>query len=204
MKARFDSVPQINPQLHHQSQSNPPIQQQNITKVVSLRHIPHELSDLQIALIGLQFGEVVNLLYIKPKGQALIDFSNANEAQEMIKYFRENLNDGNSGIRGVEAAHSSYQHLTIENSNRAAQTSNTIQLAKQIKESALNGGDGHVIKALIGHIFYPICIDALYQVFSKYGNVLKIVLIQKSNFYLKFKLFLLNIPCIFLNKTQII
>lgn len=183
MKARFDSAPQINSQL----QSNQTIQQHNMTKVVSLRHIPNELSDLQIALMGLQFGELVNLLYIKPKGQALIDFSNVNEAQEMIKYFRERLNDNNSGIRGVEAAHSSYQHLTIENSNRASQTLNTIQLAKQIKESSVNGGDGHVIKALIGNIFYPICIDALYQVFSKYGNVLKIVLIQKSEFFFLLK-----------------
>lgn len=192
MKARFDSAPQINPQSH-QNQPNPPIQQQIITKVVSLRHIPNDLSDLQIALIGLQFGDVVNLLYIKPKGQALIDFSNPSEAQEMIKYFRERLNDSNSGIRGVEAAHSSYQHLTIENSNRATQTSNTIQLAKQIKESSVNGGDGNVIKALIGNIFYPICIDALYQVFSKYGNVLKIVLIQKSIFLPKFNFFLKQI-----------
>jgi polypyrimidine tract-binding protein 1 len=59
-------------------------------------------------------------------------------------------------------------------------TMNTIQSAKQIKEAAITGGDGFVIKALITNIVYPICIDALYQVFSKYGNVLKIVLIQKN------------------------
>ena len=157
-------------------------QQQNPTKVVSLRNIPNDLTDLQIVLIGLQFGEVVNLLYIKPKGQALIDFSNVNESSEMIKYFREHLNDHNSSLKGVEAAHSSYHQLTIDNTNRATQTMNTIQLAKQIKESSVNGGEGHVIKALIGNVVYPICIDALYQVFSKYGNVLKIVLIQKSMF----------------------
>ena len=101
----------------------------------------------------------------------------------MIKYFRDHLlEQNNSSLKGIEAAHSSYQQLTIDNTNRAIQTMNTIQLAKQIKEASLNGGDGCVIKALITNIVYPICIDALYQVFSKYGNVLKIVLIQKSKF----------------------
>ena len=152
-------------------------QQNPATKVVSLRNIPNEITDLQVALIGLQFGDVVNILYIKGKGQALIDMGNINEAIEMVQYFHSMPDQTN--LKNIEAAHSSYQQLTIDN-NRAAATLNTIQLAKQIKESANNGGDGCVIKAIISQIVYPICIDALYQVFSKYGNVLKIVLIQKS------------------------
>jgi hypothetical protein len=47
-------------------------QQTPSTKVVSLRNIPNEITDLQIVLIGLQFGEVVNMLYIKGKGQVSI------------------------------------------------------------------------------------------------------------------------------------
>ena len=157
-------------------------QQNPTTKVVSLRNIPAEITDFQIALIGLQFGDVINILYIKGKGQALIDFSTLNEAIDMVQFFHhapENCN-----LKNIETAHSSYQQLTIDN-NRLQSTMNTIQLAKQIKEAALTGGDGCVIKALITNLVYPICIDALYQVFSKYGNVLKIVLIQKSNFIFK-------------------
>ena len=41
----------------------------NTTKVVSLRNIPGDITDLQIVLIGLEFGDVVNILYIKAKGQ---------------------------------------------------------------------------------------------------------------------------------------
>ena len=95
----------------------------------------------------------------------------------MVQYFHH-IPDHNS-LKSIETAHSSYQQLTIDN-NRAAQTLNTIQLAKQIKEAALNGGDSCVIKAIVTNIVYPITIDALNQVFSKYGNVLKIVLMQKS------------------------
>lgn len=109
--------------------------------------------------------------------KALIDFSNINEAIDMVQYFHHG--GEHSSLKGIEAAHSSYPQLTIDN-NRAIATMNTITLAKQIKDSAVNGGDGCVIKAVITNIVYPIYIDALYQVFSKYGNVLKIVLIQKS------------------------
>lgn len=166
-----DSVPEAKKARYDMSQQNP------TTKVVSLRNIPAEITDFQIALIGLQFGDVINILYIKGKGQALIDFSNINEAVDMVQFFHhppENCN-----LKNIEAAHSSYQQLTIDN-NRMQSTMNTIQSAKQIKEAAIHGGDGCVIKALISNLVYPICIDALYQVFSKYGNVLKIVLIQKN------------------------
>lgn len=44
-------------------------QQNASTKVVSLRNIPNDINDIQIVLIGLQFGDVVNILYIKGKGQ---------------------------------------------------------------------------------------------------------------------------------------
>ena len=44
-------------------------QQSPTTKVVSLRNIPNEITDLQIVLMGLQFGDVVNILYIRGKGQ---------------------------------------------------------------------------------------------------------------------------------------
>jgi len=42
-------------------------QQNATTKVVSLRNIPNEITDLQVALIGLQFGDVVNIFIYKRK-----------------------------------------------------------------------------------------------------------------------------------------
>ena len=41
----------------------------NTTKVVSLRNIPNDITDIQVVQIGLEFGDVVNILYIKAKGQ---------------------------------------------------------------------------------------------------------------------------------------
>jgi len=147
------------------------------TKVVSLRNIPNDIVDLQIVFMGLEFGDVVNILYIKAKGQALIEFTNINEANEMIKHFR--AISEHSMLKSVEAAHSSYQYLTIE-TGRITSTANTIQMGKQLKEAAMHGCEGSVIKAAISNIVYPISINDIYQVFSKYGNVLKILLIPKN------------------------
>ena len=103
----------------------------------------------------------------------------------MVQFFHRPNMDCN--IKGIEAAHSSYQQLTIEQ-NRMQSTINTIQLAKSLKESATNGVDGSVIKVIITNLVYPICIDALYQIFTKYGgNVLKIMITQKSKNFFFFK-----------------
>lgn len=117
----------------------------------------------------------------------MIDFANLSEAVDMVNYFHH-VPD-HSSLKNIEAAHSSYQQLTID-TNRIQSTMNTIQQAKQIKEAAQTGGEGCVIKVMISNLVYPVCIDALYQVFSKYGNVLKIVLIQKSNLLLMIEFFI--------------
>ena len=99
----------------------------------------------------------------------------------MIKHFR--TVSEHSPLKTVEAAHSSYQYLTID-SGRITSTANTIQMGKQLREIAINGAHNSVIKATITNIVYPISINDLYQVFSKYGNVLKILIpksMQKTN-----------------------
>ncbi len=59
--------------MNQQSQQQQVQQQQQsqnqMNKVVSLRNIPNEITDLAIVLMGLQFGDVVNILYLKGKGQ---------------------------------------------------------------------------------------------------------------------------------------
>ncbi len=92
----------------------------------------------------------------------------------MVKFFHHMPEQ--CSLKNIEAAHSSYQQLTID-TNRAQATMNTGQAAK---EAAQTGGDGCVIKAAISNQVYPVLIEALYQVFSKCGTVLKIVIMSKS------------------------
>lgn len=165
-----DSIPEAKKPRYDSNLTTP----QQPTKVVSLRNIPNDITDLQIVLMALEFGDIINLLYIKAKGQALIEFATINEANSMIQHFRSQLTE-QSLLKTIEAAHSSYQQLTID-SNRSTNTYNTIALGKEIKTASVNGGNSCVIKAIITNVVYPVSIDALYQIFSKYGNVLKIIL----------------------------
>lgn len=59
-----DSVPEPKKARYDMNATN--------TKVVSLRNIPNDITDLQVVFIGLEFGDVVNILYIKAKGQVII------------------------------------------------------------------------------------------------------------------------------------
>ena len=78
----------------------------------------------------------------------MIDFANLSEAVDMVNYFHH-VPD-HSSLKNIEAAHSSYQQLTID-TNRIQSTMNTIQQAKQIKEAAQTGGEGCVIKVMISN-----------------------------------------------------
>ena len=151
----------------------------------------YEAKDKWVCLNSNSLKGIRNLsIYFHLKQKALIDFGTLNEAIAMVQYFHHmaaspipvlsSLSDQKTSLnKSIEAAHSSYQQLTIDN-NRAAATLNTIALGKQLKEASLLGGDNCVVKVIFSNVVYPIQIDALNQVFSKYGNVLKIVLTQKS------------------------
>ena len=95
----------------------------------------------------------------------------------MIQYFKANPN--NSNQRGIEAAHSSYQQLTID-ASRVQSTLKAIQQAKELKNIGTQGFEGSVVKVLASNIVYPIAIDALNQIFSKCGQVIKISITDKS------------------------
>ncbi|XP_033636985.1 polypyrimidine tract-binding protein 1-like isoform X2 [Asterias rubens] len=45
------------------------------------------------------------------------------------------------------------------------------------------GGPQHVLRAVIEHMIYPVNVDTLHQIFSKYGTILKVVTFTKNNVF---------------------
>ncbi|KAF4527861.1 hypothetical protein B566_EDAN017016, partial [Ephemera danica] len=43
------------------------------------------------------------------------------------------------------------------------------------------GGPNTVLRVIVEHMVYPVTLDVLYQIFSRYGKVLKIVTFTKNN-----------------------
>lgn len=48
-------------------------------------------------------------------------------------------------------------------------------------EGGLLPGQGSVLRIIVENLFYPVTLEVLYQIFSKFGSVLKIVIFTKNN-----------------------
>ncbi|XP_065203228.1 polypyrimidine tract-binding protein 2 isoform X3 [Planococcus citri] len=152
------------------------------SKVIHLRNIPSEVSEAEIIHLGIPFGRVTNVLVLKGKNQAFLEMADESAATSMVNYFTTCT----AQLRGraVYVQFSNHKELktdqTHSNSNASAQAA--LQAAQALSgNSDTQGGPNTVLRVIIEHMLYPITLDVLHQIFSRYGNVLKIVTFTKNN-----------------------
>ena len=64
------------------------------SKVVHIRNIPQQITEIEIIQFGLIFGNIANVLNLRSKCQAFLEFEKCEEAQSMINYFANNPSQG--------------------------------------------------------------------------------------------------------------
>ncbi|XP_013406946.1 polypyrimidine tract-binding protein 1 isoform X3 [Lingula anatina] len=150
-----------------QSQVGPP------SKVVHIRSIPTDASEAEVVALGLPFGKVTNVLVMKKKNQAFLEFGDENQASTMVSYHTEVP----ANIRGRTAyvQFSTHKELKTEVVNPAAQA------ALQAADSVQGEGQKTVLRVIVENMIYPVTIEVLYQIFTKFGTVLKIITFTKNN-----------------------
>lgn len=161
-------------------------QQQMLTKqdpsrVVHLRNIPHQLSENEIIYLGLAFGNITNVLFLRSKSQAFLEFENLNDAQQMIAHFNSNAALQFNGKK-IFVQYSNHHELNTDPSN----TNNLIAQAAlndaiQLHQASKMGGKNTVLRATILNMMYPVTLEVLHQIFSKFGHVLKIITFSKND-----------------------
>lgn len=159
--------------LDNQSKQEP-------SRVVHLRNIPHQLTENEIIFLGLSFGNIKNVLFLRSKNQAFLEFEIMQDAQQMIHHFN-NSSTTFSGKK-IFVQYSNHQELNTDPSNSnnlVAQAA--LNEAVQLHKSAKMGGKNTVLRATILNMIYPVTLDVLHQIFSKFGNVLKIITFNKND-----------------------
>uniref|UniRef100_A0A2I3TKF5 Polypyrimidine tract binding protein 2 n=3 Tax=Homininae TaxID=207598 RepID=A0A2I3TKF5_PANTR len=63
----------------------------------------------------------------------------------------------------------------------AVQTANTPLSGTTVSESAVTPAQSPVLRIIIDNMYYPVTLDVLHQIFSKFGAVLKIITFTKNN-----------------------
>jgi len=157
-----------------------PANKQDPSRVVHLRNIPHQLSEQEIVYLGLYFGNIVNVLFLRAKNQAFLEFESLSDAQNMIAHFATTSTTFSG--KKIFVQYSNHQELNTDPSNAsnlAAQ--NALSDAVQLHRAAREGGKATVLRATILNMLYPVTLDVLTQIFSKFGPIVKMITFNKND-----------------------
>ncbi|XP_065114588.1 polypyrimidine tract-binding protein 2 isoform X2 [Paramisgurnus dabryanus] len=145
------------------------------SRVLHIRKLPTDVSETEIIALGLPFGKVTNILTLKGKNQAFLELSTEEAAMTMVNYYSAVTPHVRS--MPVYIQYSNHKELKTDNSNQSGGTST----------SGSNSSDGGgsptspVLRIIIDNMFYPVTLDVLQQIFSKFGTVMKIITFTKNN-----------------------
>jgi len=131
---------------------------EEVSKVLHVRNLPVDCVEHELITIAAAFGKVKNVLILKGKNQAFIEMEKKNSATALIDYYISIQ----ASIRG-RPIYFQYSTRTEVNSN-----------------PNYNDHPVPIILVTVLNMLYPVTIDILHQVFSKFGLVQKIVTFQKK------------------------
>uniref|UniRef100_A0A8C1V5D7 Polypyrimidine tract-binding protein 1 n=1 Tax=Cyprinus carpio TaxID=7962 RepID=A0A8C1V5D7_CYPCA len=157
------------------------------SRVIHVRKLPNDINEAEVISLGLPFGKVTNLLMLKGKNQAFLEMNTEESAQTMVSYY--------SSVTPVIRNHpiymqySNHKELKTDNSpNQRAQAAlqavNAVQTGSMplsTVDGAGMGSQSPVLRVIVENLFYPVTLDVLHQIFSKFGTVLKIITFTKNN-----------------------
>ncbi|XP_022246147.1 polypyrimidine tract-binding protein 1-like isoform X2 [Limulus polyphemus] len=153
------------------------------SRVVHVRNIPNEATEMDVIHLGIPFGRVSNVLLLKGKNQAFLEMVDDAAASSMVDYY---TNSGAPLIRGqtVFVQFSNHKELKTDSthSNAHASTQAALQAAQALlSQTETQGGPNTVLRVIVDNQIYPVTLDVLYQIFSRVGKILKIITFTKNN-----------------------
>ncbi len=158
---------------HNQNKQEP-------SRVVHLRNIPQQLSENEIIYLGLAFGNITNVLFLRSKNQAFLEFENISDAPNMIAHFAQS--PAQFSGKKIFVQYSNHPELNTDPSNSNNQHAQVaLTEACSLHAASKQGGKNTVLRASILNMIYPVTLDVLQQIFSKFGQVLKIITFTKND-----------------------
>ncbi|XP_063066815.1 polypyrimidine tract-binding protein 3 isoform X3 [Engraulis encrasicolus] len=163
-----------------------------VSRVLHVRKVPVEVSEPELISIATPFGRVTNLLMLKGKNQAFIEMASEEAAITMVNYYAA----ATPHVRNqpVYIQYSNHRELktdNLPNQGAALQAVNAMH-AGGVGVSSMSGsassadgglmpGQSPVLRIIVENLFYPVSLEVLHQIFSKFGTVLKIITFTKNN-----------------------
>lgn len=163
------------------------------SRVIHVRQLPGDVTEAEVISLGLPFGKVTNLLMLKGKNQAFLEMSTEEAANTMVNYFATVTPVLRS--QPIYIQFSNHKELKTDNSPNQARAQaallavNSVQsgnvalsaTAAAVDAGMAISGQSPVLRIIVENLFYPVTLDVLQQIFSKFGTVLKIITFTKNN-----------------------
>ncbi|KAI5099165.1 polypyrimidine tract-binding protein 2 isoform X1, partial [Silurus meridionalis] len=165
------------------SMDNPP------SRVIHIRKLPNEVSETEVIALGLPFGKVTNILMLKGKNQAFLELGTEEAAITMVNYYSAVTPQ----VRNVPVCIQFSNHKELKTDSALNQRAQAVLQAvcavqeggspssDSAGESVLIPPPSPVLRIIIDNMFYPVTLDVLQQIFSKFGTVMKIITFTKNN-----------------------
>ncbi|XP_009584543.1 PREDICTED: polypyrimidine tract-binding protein 3 isoform X1 [Fulmarus glacialis] len=161
------------------------------SRVLHLRQIPSDVTEAEVISLGLPFGKVTNLLMLKGRSQAFLEMASEEAAVTMVNYYTPATPHLRS--QPVYIQYSNHRELKTDNLPNQARAQAALQAVNAMQsgslaitsalaaEGALLPGQSSVLRIIVENLFYPVTLEVLYQIFCKFGSVLKIITFTKNN-----------------------
>ncbi|XP_060093124.1 polypyrimidine tract-binding protein 3 isoform X2 [Heteronotia binoei] len=160
------------------------------SRVLHLRKIPNDVTEAEVISLGLPFGKVTNLLMLKGKSQAFLEMASEEAAVTMVNYYTPVTPHLRS--QPVYIQYSNHRELKTDSLPSQARAQAALQAVNAVQsgglalsgvptEGGLPSAPSSVLRIIVENLFYPVTLEVLYQIFSKFGTVLKIITFTKNN-----------------------
>uniref|UniRef100_A0A673BE70 Polypyrimidine tract-binding protein 2-like n=1 Tax=Sphaeramia orbicularis TaxID=375764 RepID=A0A673BE70_9TELE len=156
------------------------------SRVLHIRKLPNEATDTEVIALGLPFGKVTNILTLKGKNQAFLEMGTEEAAITMVNYY----STVTPHVRNIPVfiQYSNHKELKTDSANQRTQA--VLQAVSVVQsggspstdvQEVLGAASSPVLRIIIDNMFYPVTLDVLQQIFSKFGTVMKIITFTKNN-----------------------
>ncbi|NXU89764.1 PTBP2 protein, partial [Xiphorhynchus elegans] len=160
------------------------------SRVLHIRKLPGEVTETEVIALGLPFGKVTNILMLKGKNQAFLELATEEAAITMVNYY--SAVTPHLRNQPIYIQYSNHKELKTDNALNqraqavlqavtAVQATNAPISGTTVSESAVTPAQSPVLRIIIDNMYYPVTLDVLHQIFSKFGAVLKIITFTKNN-----------------------
>ncbi|XP_073399491.1 polypyrimidine tract-binding protein 1 [Dendrobates tinctorius] len=163
------------------------------SKVIHVRKLPVDVTEAEVIALGLPFGKVTNILMLKGKNQAFIEMNSEEAANTMVNYFATVTPILRS--QPIYIQFSNHKELKTDNSPNQARAQAALLAVNSVQPTSVAlstaattldvgmgvSGQSPVLRIIVENLFYPVTLDVLHQIFSKFGTVLKIITFTKNN-----------------------